>query len=262
MAPYERGSADKDDMRVFDGGEDEAEPEGSGLPVLIISCLIILAAFGGVVWLAYNQGVVHGRNDVPRVATTTVAQDAPAVAPGAGDSSSKPIKVYQQPAGPDESADQSPATAPPTPLTKPAPAKPQPSEQAQSAPAVEKPAPPVEKPAPPVTVAPPSPPKPKPVASAPVAAAPVAAAPSAAPGAYVLQIGAYKSGADAEAAWKEVQGKHAALLSGISHDIQKADLGEKGVWYRLRAGSFADKTSAAALCDKLKADGGVCFPAK
>jgi cell division protein FtsN len=81
-------------------------------------------------------------------------------------------------------------------------------------------------------------------------------------GAYVLQIGAYKSDADASAAWKVYQAKHAALLSGVSSNIQKADLGDKGVWYRLRAGSFAEKNTAAALCDKLKADGGACFPAK
>ena len=27
--------------------------------------------------------------------------------------------------------------------------------------------------------------------------------------------------------------KHGALVSGMSSDIQKADLGDKGVWYRL-----------------------------
>jgi cell division protein FtsN len=97
----------------------------------------------------------------------------------------------------------------------------------------------------------------------PASPAPVkTAAPAASSGAFVLQIGAYKSEADASAAWKAYQAKHATLLSGVSSSIQKADLGDKGVWYRLRAGSFADKDTAAALCERLKADGGACFPAK
>jgi cell division protein FtsN len=251
MAPYERGTTDKDDVRVFDGGEDEADTEGSSLPVVIVLSLLVLAALGGVVWLAYNEGVAHGRGDVAsHPATQTAATEAPATAPG----SAKPIKIYQQPAGPDENADQGVATAPPAQLTKvaPAPVKPAPvqSEETQTAqqPVAEKP--PVKKP---VTVAKAVPPKPEtPLASQTVTTG----------GAYVLQIGAYKSEADAEAAWKDYASKHADLLGGASHEVQKADLGSKGVWYRLRAGSFADKAEAGAMCDKLKAEGAVCFPAK
>ncbi len=75
-------------------------------------------------------------------------------------------------------------------------------------------------------------------------------------GAYALQIGAYKSQADADAAWKTYKAKHAALLSGYGPDVQKADLGDKGTWYRLRIAGFADKDVATSLCDRLKADGG------
>jgi cell division protein FtsN len=78
----------------------------------------------------------------------------------------------------------------------------------------------------------------------------------------LLQIGSYKSQSDADSAWKTFQTKHAALLSGFGPNVQKADLGDKGVWYRLRVGSFADKSAAAALCDRLKAEGAACFPAK
>ena len=62
-------------------------------------------------------------------------------------------------------------------------------------------------------------------------------------GAYVLQIGAYKSQADADAAWKAYKAKHAALLSGYSDDVQQADLGDKGTWYRLRIAGFPTRTS-------------------
>jgi cell division protein FtsN len=88
---------------------------------------------------------------------------------------------------------------------------------------------------------------------------PVAAAAPSTGSAYVLQIGAYKSQADADAAWKTYKAKHAALLSGYSSDVKQADLGEKGTWYRLRIGGLADKDVATALCDRLKADSGACI---
>ncbi|MDE3117229.1 MAG: SPOR domain-containing protein, partial [Pseudomonadota bacterium] len=69
------------------------------------------------------------------------------------------------------------------------------------------------------------------------------------------------SEADAKAAWSTYQHRHPAT-SGMSSNIQKADLGAKGIWYRLRVGSFADKAAAGAFCDKLKADHGACFPAR
>jgi cell division protein FtsN len=78
-------------------------------------------------------------------------------------------------------------------------------------------------------------------------------------GSYVLQIGAYTSQADAETAWKAYKARHSALLSGYSDDVQQADLGAKGTWYRLRIGGLSDKEAATALCDKLKADGGACI---
>ena len=97
---------------------------------------------------------------------------------------------------------------------------------------------------------------------APKPAAPVAEAAKPAAGGYVLQIGAYKSQGDAEAAWKTYKVKHAALLSGYADDIQQADLGEKGTWYRLRVGGLSDREVATALCERLKADGGACILGK
>ncbi|HEX2759942.1 MAG TPA: SPOR domain-containing protein, partial [Rhizomicrobium sp.] len=99
----------------------------------------------------------------------------------------------------------------------------------------------------------------KPVAQA---AAQPAPKPAAASGAYVLQIGAFKSQAEADSAWRAYKARHAALLTGYGPDVQKADLGDKGTWYRLRIAGFADRDVAAALCDRLKADSGACFLGK
>ncbi len=84
MPNYERGSYEPDDVRVFDGGADDDDAEGSHLPMVIVISLLVLAAFGGVVWLAYNNGVAKGRADVP---PRIVAQntDTPAATPDSGE---------------------------------------------------------------------------------------------------------------------------------------------------------------------------------
>jgi len=250
MASTER-ETEKEDFQLFDGGEDGHEEEGSNLPMVIVISLLVLAAFGGVVWVAYNNGVAHGHVDTKPVDVQVATSDAPA-APAA----EKPVKAYQQPAGSDEAAAAKPAKAvtPAEPAPVPA-SKPPAQLMPQAAKTVAPPALP-----PPAAVAKPAP-APAAVAK-PVAKAPAAPVTAAATGNYVLQVGAYKSEAEALAAWKTYQNRHAGLLSGAGPNIQKADLGEKGTWFRLRVGAFASKDAATALCDKLKAEGGACFPAK
>lgn len=80
-------------------------------------------------------------------------------------------------------------------------------------------------------------------------------------GGYVLQIGSYKSEAEANASWQAYKGAHSAA-SGFAPNVRRAELGAKGTWYRLRLGPFASLSEANAACAKLKASGGSCFPAK
>ena len=287
--PNARGTYEPphDDVHIFDAAEDDDDSEGSRLPLLIVIALFVLAAFGGVVWLAYTQGVARGRSDAPK---TIVAQAGPAKV--AVDQSTqgapyKGLKIYQQPAPADEEADRTPAPPPPQPqVTTPeaspetAVVTPHPNQAASAEPApapnapppeIRKTTPAAEATAPPAQLgqkaapaqAPTKPPAP--VVKEPPSAAPAAettAAPAASGGAYVLQIGAYKSEAEADAAWNSYRAKHAATLSGFAKSVKQVDLGAKGTWYRLRAGSFASKDAAAALCSKLTAEGGACFPAK
>jgi hypothetical protein len=313
MANYERGVYEpSDEVRVFDGSEEEDDVEGSRLPLLIVLALLVLAMFAGVVWLAYTQGVARGRGETP---VLTAAGGPERVAPQQAGGANVPyqgFKIYEQPAPPDDSADRpnnaAPAETTPAPpvAAKPAPAPaaaPPPAKAVAMTPAPAKPAPAKPAAAPPKSVAaliqqansapdaapqsgamkqaaapkppaaaatkPASPPAMKPAMTTPAAtgaprqlvvpAAPVAAAAKPAAGGYVLQIGAYKSQADAEAAWKTYKAKHAALLSGYADDVQQADLGEKGTWYRLRVGGLSDREVAKALCERLKADGGACI---
>lgn len=88
-------------------------------------------------------------------------------------------------------------------------------------------------------------------ASAP-AAAPV---PAASAGKFVVQVGARKSQTAALAGFADLQQKYPSILSGYRPLIQKADLGERGIWYRLRIGPLGDKAAAGDLCNKLKSAG-------
>ena len=105
-------------------------------------------------------------------------------------------------------------------------------------------------PAPPPPEAKPKP-APKPVAQQTAAAAPAAAAATK----YVVQVGSKKNQTDALASFADMQQKYPALLASYRPMVQKADLGAKGVWYRLRIGPIVDKTAAAKLCSQLKSQG-------
>jgi hypothetical protein len=338
MANHERRIYEpSDEVRVFDGSEEDEDVEGSRLPLLIVLALLVLAMFGGVVWLAYTQGVSRGRGETPVLTAAAGPERVAPAQPGGNNVPYQGFKIYEQPAPPDDVADASdakpaakPAPVAAAPVEMPKPVAQAPVETPKPAPVIAAPKPaPVAKVVapPPVKTAPPPPapvkaaaaPTPKPAAApapksvaaliqqangpppaaakpvpvtspppamkqavipapvggpatgaphqlgAPVAPTPApkpVAAKPAAGGGYVLQIGAYKSQADADAAWKTYKGKHAALLSGYNSDVQQADLGEKGTWYRLRVGGLGDKEVATALCDRLKADGGACIPGR
>lgn len=70
---------------------------------------------------------------------------------------------------------------------------------------------------------------------------------------YTVQIASYRSEQEASAGWQALASAQAELLSKLPHAVAKADLGvEKGVFYRLQAGSFSDRKEAKALCSDLK----------
>ena len=85
---------------------------------------------------------------------------------------------------------------------------------------------------------------------------PPAAAPSDS-GDYVVQLAAMQEEAGTRAAFAKLQAKFSALQP-LKLDVQKADLGEKGVFYRIRAG-YLSETAAQRLCDQLKAAGQGCL---
>lgn len=75
------------------------------------------------------------------------------------------------------------------------------------------------------------------------------------PSNYVIQLASKKSTIEALTVFAEMQNKHPSLLGNYRPMVQKADLGSKGTWYRLRVGPIADKDVASNLCRQLKAQG-------
>jgi cell division septation protein DedD len=83
-------------------------------------------------------------------------------------------------------------------------------------------------------------------------AAKVTAVQPAAGGTYRVQIGALRSEEDAQKTIAQAKRNGGELLSHLSFDVKRADLGEKGVYYRVQVGPLADSSAASSLCDKLK----------
>ena len=58
-----------------------------------------------------------------------------------------------------------------------------------------------------------------------------------------------------------MQAKH-RMLSGQKPIVVRADLGSKGVVYRVRFAGFDEQGTAQSKCAKLKAEGVACFVSK
>jgi|GEM_PF-4183280 len=73
-----------------------------------------------------------------------------------------------------------------------------------------------------------------------------------------LQIGAFRSKADALSALKRAKSKFSEVAS-LGHMIVRANLGAKGTYYRLRVGPFKNKQASLNSCNRLKSRGQPCL---
>ena len=77
-------------------------------------------------------------------------------------------------------------------------------------------------------------------------------------GGYVVQVSSQRSEADAQASFKALQSKFPTVLGSQSPLIKRADLGDKGVYYRAMVGPFGSADEASQFCGNLKTAGGQC----
>lgn len=228
--------------------EDE---EGGGRTRLIVGAFIGLALLGGVlVALSLNQGDSGVAPVAPEIASAPDSQSAPVTPAPAREE----IPVER------EVAEAVPATQAPEasiPETAPSAAAEAPVEEAPVAEATVPEAPVAELPsievAPAQITSPAAAPKAEPAPAATTAAAPASG------GAYVVQLMALREEAGAKNAWAALQKKHPSILGGQALDIERADLGDKGIFYRVRAAGYATKAAAQSACTSLKSAGQDCI---
>jgi tetratricopeptide (TPR) repeat protein len=78
---------------------------------------------------------------------------------------------------------------------------------------------------------------------------------------WAVQIASAASEDAAWSTWKKMQARHKVLKSK-NPAVVKADLGTKGIFYRIRLGGFEEQAQAKSACAKLKAGGVDCYISK
>lgn len=228
--------------------------------------LIVMGIFAGGLWFAYVEGLRHAGapgegGDVPLIRADTRPMKVKPENPGGMQIPDRDMLIYGQ---------QRPAIEhllppPEQPMARPAPPPPATPPRQPPAPAVDAAAP-AANPAAPMESAPPaSAAMPAPLSAAAVAAARQLADPgaenpakpverAAAPkgGGVRLQLGAVRSENEARVAWERLKHKNADLLGRLSGVAIRADLGDKGIYYRIQAGPVADASAADHICGELR----------
>ena len=78
-------------------------------------------------------------------------------------------------------------------------------------------------------------------------------------GGYVVQISSQRSEADAQASFRSLQAKFPSQLGDREAIVRRADLGQKGIYFRAMVGPFGTAGDADQFCGGLKAAGGQCI---
>ncbi|PIW28453.1 MAG: hypothetical protein COW30_07495 [Rhodospirillales bacterium CG15_BIG_FIL_POST_REV_8_21_14_020_66_15] len=198
--------------------------------------------------------------ELPQAQPAPAAQPAPpteqanaeALLPAAPAPAPKPAAPKPMPVR--EAAPPPPATVAKAPTPQPAPPPPVPASPAASStggpmalvPKSATAAPAAAQPAPVAKVAPPPP-------SAP------AATETAGLSGWQVQLAASRAATAAKTEGERLKQKHSDVLGRLAVNVVRADLGAKGVFYRIRLGPVRDKTQARAVCDQLAKRGQGCL---
>ena len=207
---------------------------GKRQAMMLVIMLIVMVTFGYVTWTMY--GGAKPAADAPVIAGGEFKQryDGPPVDELATTDIDRALEGRAQ-------------KTPPAPVTRGAVEEPLPAAVSAAPKAAAKSAIPKSA-VPQSTAAPKAPPAPN-----------APAAHAAANGGFVAQIAALRSDAAAGAAWDRLAHRDPALFANASKDVQRADLGPKGVYYRVRAGYFAQHDEASRFCDRVKTLGQECI---
>ncbi len=84
--------------------------------------------------------------------------------------------------------------------------------------------------------------------------------PARAEGGYLVQLGAVRTEAEAQALAAKAKREHATVLAARDQRIDRAVLGNMGAFYRVRFGPFGSAQETQAVCAKLQGSGLDCMP--
>lgn len=76
---------------------------------------------------------------------------------------------------------------------------------------------------------------------------------------WMVQLTSQRNEDAAWSVWEKLSERHAKLLGGRDAAVVRADLGAKGVYYRLRIHRLESRDEAQRLCSRLKAAGAACY---
>lgn len=244
----------------FDHTEDSS-PYDEELPrrrlPMVLLAAGVMAVFAGALWFAYHMGTKHATVvavSSPGSTTPASGAAAPAEVPLIR-ASTDPVKVKPDKAGgmsipdkddplyamkPGQSAAEHILPPPEAPQPRPvAPPPLPPSAPPQVA----------QMPVPNTAFPPPLPAPPQPRA----AEKPAEPAKSAAGGPPMkIQLASLRTPDEARDEWARLKRANADLLGKFTAVAVRADLGDRGVWYRVEAGPVGDKAAAVKLCKALK----------
>jgi hypothetical protein len=252
---YHLGPVDPDQRaELFADARDEEPPRRPRRVLATVLALLIMGLFSGGLWFAYVQGKHHTGGDA-------ASGDVPLIR-----ADERPTKVKPEQPGGMEIPDRDKLIYNPTrkvvehllapaekPMPRPAPSPPSQTEAARSSTGT----------MPPASGTPENPPaatqitQPQQQGAAPpskAAQAPLRPSNSAAaqaPGTR-LQLGSLRSEDAARQEWERIKRKNSDLLGSLSATPVRADLGDKGVYYRIQAGPIADPAAAERICGELK----------
>ncbi len=78
------------------------------------------------------------------------------------------------------------------------------------------------------------------------------AGPALAAGDYFVQLASVKSDQSARNEWARLKKAHSELFDDLALDVQRADLGDRGIFYRIRIGPFPNRATAQDMCAQIK----------
>jgi hypothetical protein len=253
---YQPGSMDSDQRaELFAETRDrEAWPQFRAL-LVTGAALLVMGLFAGGLWFAYMQGLRHasvGVADVPLIRADERPTKVKPEKPGGMEIPDRDKMIYTQKRAAVEHLLPAPEKPMPRPTASPTAAAPEPQQPASAA-ATAAPGAPAAASSP-VLPAQPQQSGAKPpgkTASAPAAPAKPTTAqiPPAKTGGTRIQLGSVRSEDVARQEWDRIKRTNADLLGGLSANPIRADLGDKGVFYRIQTAPIAD---ADRVCGELK----------